>query len=208
MASGLTTNWLCLTKGCWVGQKPPGLSGLRQCRFFWSQQLELFLFAKNLQSLELQLDSLRKVAFRPDRKHCFFFPSWSARWIHWFWAWGMSVGPVSRCWCRMLSMLTTPESCCNISCGTVGKAESSFMLLFLNVEVTSPTTYEKFFKRTIPLLCWFNKQPPLPYHHYICHMCHGLNSCSFPLVGDFWGNLDSCYILLIQETLLGIYIYI
>jgi len=105
MASGLTTNWLCLTKGCWVGQKPPGLSGLRQCRFFWSQQLELFLFAKNLQSLELQLDSLRKVAFRPDRKHCFFFqadlPGESTDFGLEAWVLGLCLDAgagCSRCW--------------------------------------------------------------------------------------------------------------
>lgn len=193
-----------LDKGCWVGLTT-WFEWMRQCRFQESA-VGVFLFAKNLQSLELQLDGFRKVAFRLDRKHCFFFPSWFARWIHWFWAWGMSVGPVSRCWCRMLWMLTTPESCCNISCGTVGKAESSFMLLFFNHWSDLPHHLCEVFQKSDPFVMLIQQATPIAVSPL--HMCHGLNSCSFLLVGDFWVNLDSCYILLIQEILLGIYIYI
>ena len=76
-------------------------------------------------------------------------------------------------------MLTTPESCCNISCGTVGKAESHFMLLFLNVEVTSRATYEKLSQERS---LWFVDSTSNPHSVLPLHMCHGLNFCSFRLI--------------------------
>lgn len=157
-----------LDKGCWVGLTT-WFEWMRQCRFQESA-VGVFLFAKNLQSLELQLDGFRKVAFRLDRKHCFFFqadlPGESTDFGLEAWVLGLCLDAGAGCsGCWLLQKVAAI-----FHAGLWGRQKVLSCFCFLIIEVTSPTTYVKFFKRAIPLLCWFNKQPPLPYHHYICAM--------------------------------------